>query len=323
MGNSVDITVSIASYNTRDLLRACLASLRARHEAGEATLQVIVADNGSTDGSLEMVAEEFPEVVGFYTGGNLGYGRANNMAFEQARGRYFLILNPDTEVPPGALATLRDFLEANPTAGGAGPQLFYPDGRLQTSYGTDPHFFGIFCEQVFLSRLVPGADSAEAQTVAATASEPREVEQICGAAQFLRAEAYRGVDGFDPAYFMYHEDVDLNIRLRRVGWKLFFVPSASIVHHLGASSSRDWQTRARMVSALNHSRYYSFSQHEGRARGAALKGLFIAGAALRLAGWSLCALARPAAREKVKLFRSVLRNAVRMKPTSPSGTERD
>ncbi len=320
-----DITVSIASYNTRELLRLCLRALIEREDEGEASLQIIVADNGSTDGSVEMVRNEFPRVLAIETGGNLGYGRANNLAFEHAQGRYFFVLNSDTEVQPGALSIQRDFLDAHPEAGAAGARLIYPDGRPQTSYGCDPTFKGIFDEQLGIdkvrSRLRPATSTHSDEPEDSSDDAPREVEQICGACQFVRREAYAQVGGFDPAYFMYHEDVDLNIRLRRAGWKLFFVPAARIVHHLGASSERDWQTRARMISALNKSRYYYYYQHAGKGQGQALKTMFISGAALRLTIWSFVALL-PArrgatAREKVKLFREVLRQTSRMSPHNP------
>lgn len=311
---SPDITVSIVSYNTRDLLRQCLLALRA--VAGEASLQIIVPDNGSTDGSLEMVRREFPEVEAFSTGGNLGYGRGNNMGFEKAKGRYFVALNSDTEVEPGALASLRDFMDAHPEAGGACPQLLWPDGRPQTSYGPDPDLAGIIMEQTYLYKLWPRMSMTDGNPSETVPTKPREVAQICGACQFIRSEAYRQVGGYDPAYFMYHEDVDLNIRLRKAGWKLYFVPQARIVHHLGASS-RDWRTRARMVSELNRSRHYYFSRHGSRAQGGLLKAFFLLGAAIRLLGWTFLALGRPAAREKVKLFRVVLRNAAGLRPESP------
>jgi GT2 family glycosyltransferase len=249
-------------------------------------------------------------------GGNLGYGRANNLAFEHAQSRYFFVLNSDTEVQPGALSALRDFLDAHSEAGATGARLIYPDGRPQTSYGCDPTLKGIFDEQLGIdklrSRLRPATSTQNDEVESSSDGTPREVEQICGACQFMRREAYAQVGGFDPAYFMYHEDVDLNIRLRRAGWKLFFLPAAHIVHHLGASSERDWQTRARMVCALNWSRHYYYSRHEGAAQGALLKLMFLWGAALRLLAWSFAALLRPGGLEKVKLFRRVLRQAWRL-----------
>jgi len=307
-----EITVSVVSYNTRDLLRACLQALRERQGAGEAVLQIVVADNNSHDGSLEMVQTEFPEVEAFATGSNLGFGRAHNLCFERARGRYFLVLNSDTEIEPGALSTLRDFMDAHPAAGVAGGQLVWPDGSPQASYGGDPELLGIFYEQTFIGSLMARLQRAPAPIQ--ETDEAREVEQVCGACQFLRSTACRAVSGYDPAYFMYHEDVDLNIRLRRAGWRVFYVPAARIRHHLGGSSQRDWRTRARMVSALNWSRYYYYHRYEGARRGNLTKAMFVFGAALRLGGWTFIALARPGAIEKVKLFRAVLRRACKMTP---------
>ncbi|HVF10289.1 MAG TPA: glycosyltransferase family 2 protein [Abditibacteriaceae bacterium] len=310
-----EITVSIVSYNTRDLLRACLQALRERQAVGEAVLQIIVADNASRDGSLEMVQQEFPEVEAFATGSNLGFGRAHNLCFARARGRYFLVLNSDTEIEPGALLTLRDFMDTHPDAGAAGGQLVWPDGSPQASYGSDPELRGIFYEQTFLGNLMSRLRPAqEPETSMAGTGEPREVEQICGACQFVRSTAYRQVGGYDPAYFMYHEDVDLNMHLRRAGWRVFYVPAARIRHHLGGSSQQDWRTRARMVSALNWSRYYYYHRYEGAWRGRLVKSLFVLGAGLRLGAWTCLALTRPHALEKVKLFREVLRRTWKMTP---------
>lgn len=313
-----DITVSIVSYNTRDLLRMCLKALQVCAREDNVKLQIVVPDNGSTDGSVQMVQSEFPEVEAFSTGGNLGYGRANNMSFARARGRYFLALNSDTEVEPGALRQLTDFLDTHPEAAAVGAQLVWPDGRPQTSFGDDPHLSDIWMEQIYLNklkaRLQPAPEPDTLDATAADDTQPREVDQICGACQFVRSEAYRQIEGYDPAYFMYHEDVDLNIRLRQNCGKLYFLPTARIRHHLGASSSRNWRTRARMVSALNWSRYYYFSRHGNPAQGPTLKIAFILGAAMRLTAWTFIALARPAQIDKVKIFREVFRRACRMTP---------
>jgi len=345
-GDAPDISVAIVSYNTRDLLRACLRSLLARQADGEASLEVIVADNGSSDGSMEMVRTEFPGVQVIETGENLGFGRANNLALQNAQGRTLCLLNSDAEVLPGALSLSLAALGADPKIGLVGGQLLWPDGRLQTSYGDDPTLVGVFREQTFLSAvgrkqppppvlrtdpsptswergeksdaslfsfphpsLVPtGEGSALAPGVGATF----DVDQICGAFMLIRPEAWREAGGFDPRYFMYNEDVDLNFRLRRAGWRVVFLPDARITHHLGASSSADWQKRARMVSAYNESRYYFFSRFYGPAAGARLKAFCLLGAAIRLTGWSLLSLVRPSARDKVKLFQEVWRRTYTM-----------
>ena len=298
-----DLSVAVVSYNTRDLLRACLASLHTRQAEGEASLEVIVADNGSDDGSLEMVRAEFPDVRLVETGGNVGFGRANNLALQDARGRFFCLLNSDAEVLPGALAHALAFLRAHPDVGLVGGQLLWPDGRAQTSWGGDPTLAGVWQEQTF-----SGAFRARAAPPApASCASPRDVDQISGAFMVLRRQAWQQIGGFDPAYFMYNEDVDLNVRLRRAGWRVVFLPGAQIRHHLGASSRADWRTRARMVSAYNQSRGYYFGRYEGPNAARRLRCYCLLGAAIRLSGWSLIAAVRPSARDKVRLFREVWR----------------
>ncbi len=302
-----DISVAVVSYNTQDLLRACLRSLADRQADGDATLEIIVADNGSTDGSMDMVRAEFPLVQVIETGENLGFGRANNLALRSAKGRAFCLLNSDAEVQPGALALSLAALDTDPKIGLAGGQLLWPDGRTQTSYGSDPTLLGVFREQTFLGAHTVAPPLAEAGKAVF------DVDQICGAFMLIRPEAWREMGGFDPHYFMYNEDVDLNFRLRRAGWRVVFLPDARITHHLGASSSADWHKRARMVSAYNESRFYFFSRFYGPAAGAALRRCCLLGAAIRLSAWSLLSLFRPSAKDKVKLFREVWRRTLLMK----------
>ncbi len=304
-----DISVAVVSYNTRDLLRACLSSLAARQADGEASLEVIVADNGSADGSADMVRTEFPSVRIIETGENLGFGRANNLALHQAKGRAFCLLNSDAALQPGALALSLAALDADSKIGLVGGQLLWPDGRFQTSYGDDPTLLGVFREQTFLGArpVAPRVALPLAPPLLGAGGAILDVDQICGAFMLIRPAAWREMGGFDPHYFMYNEDVDLNFRLRRAGWRVVFLPDVRITHHLGASSRAGWQKRAGMVAAYNESRYYFFSRFHGPAAGAKLKACCLLGAALRLSAWSVLSLIQPSARDKVKLFREVWR----------------
>lgn len=296
-----DISVAVVSYNTRDLLRACLCSLTAREADGEARLEIIVADNGSTDGSAAMVRAEFPAVRVIETGENLGFGRANNLALSNASGLAYCLVNSDAEVLPGALTQSLAVLNSDPKIGLVGGQLLWPDGRLQTSCGDDPTLWGVLREQTFTGATV------RAPQVAPSLEAIKDADQICGAFMLIRPDAWRELGGFDPVYFMYNEDVDLNFRLRRAGWRVVFAPSIRITHHLGASSSADWQKRARMVSAYNESRFYYFTRFYGPSAGAKLKAYCLLGAAIRLTAWTILSVVKPSARGKVKLFQEVWR----------------
>jgi len=309
---SLDISISIVSYNTRDLLRACLQSLEARRE--EVALEIIVIDNNSTDGSAEMVRAEFPKVLLIKAGENLGYGRANNLGLKDAKGRHFFVLNSDTEVQPGALRALVDFLDNHQQAGAVTAQLILPDGSIQPSCATDPNLMKVFWEQTYLDRLFPHNKITGGYTMTHwNYDDIREVEQVAGAAVVIRREAWQQIGGFDPAFFMYFEDTDLCIRLRKAGWSIWFTPDARVHHKVGASSDKDWQLRARMVSSLNWSRYYYFTQRESTFRGKMLKALVVMGAFLRLITWSFIAIIKPAKRDQVKLFRQVLRQSWKMR----------
>lgn len=292
-----DITVAIVSYNTRDLLRSCLRSLEARQSEGEAALEIVVADNASADGSTAMVRAEFPGVRVLEMGKNAGFGQANNAALTGAQGRFVCLVNSDAEVLPGALRDTLVFLDTHPKVGVVGGQLAWPDGREQPSWSRDPTPGSVLAEQLFLPPrplppLPPGGG---------------DVPQVCGAFMIIRRAAWQEVGGFDPAYFMYNEDVDLNVRLRGAGWRIALLPAVRITHHLGASSRADWQTRARMVSAYNASRVYYFARHSGPSAARRVKFYCLLGTALRLLGWSLIAVVRPAARDKVRLFQEVWR----------------
>jgi len=314
MMHSPDISISIVSYNTRDLLRACLASLEARRQEAEVALEIIVIDNGSNDGSAAMVRAEFPKVRLIEAGENLGYGRANNRALENASGRHFFILNSDTEVQPGALRALVDFLDQHPRAGAVTAQLILPDGSIQPSCATDPNLLKVFWEQTYLDKIFPHNKVIGGYTMTHwNYNEMREVEQVAGAAVAVRREAWQQIGGFDPAFFMYFEDTDLCIRLRKAGWSIWFTPDAKVHHRVGASSDKDWQLRARMVASLNWSRYYYFSNRESTFKGKMLKALVVMGALLRLSAWSAIAIIKPAKRDQVKLFRAVLRNSWKMR----------
>jgi len=308
-----DITISIASYNTRELLRPCLKSLQHCAQSDGVSVEVIVADNGSTDGSVAMVAQEFPDVLALDFQKNLGYGKANNEAFARSEGRLFLILNSDTEVQPGTLRKFIDFFQAYPDGGAAGAQLILPDGSLQGSWAREPGLLWVFCEQFFIDRVPILRNYIFGAPYTGDPNAIRAVDQVCGAAFIVRREVYSQVGGFDPIFFMYYEDTDLCIRIRAAGHKIYYLPQTRILHHLGASSKTP-EVRARMVASYNHSRYYYFTRHKGKFAGALLKFFVVSGATLRLLGWSFVALLKPQKRSQVRLFSEVFKRTWRMKP---------
>ncbi len=278
----VSLTVIVVNWNTRDLLARCLESLaptvqgplsspaglpRTPH-LGRETVEVIVVDNASSDGSPEMVRSCFPWVQLIENEDNLGFAAANNQAIRHScafpergvRSKYVVLLNSDTEVRPGALEILLAFMEAHPDAGAAGARLLNTDGSLQPSCHPMLTPGREFWRLLFLDRLWPRATYPMHRW---DAEAPRRVEVIKGACLLLRRQALDQVGLLDEEYFMYTEEVDLCYRLAQAGWALWWVPRAEVIHHDGQSSR---QMAERMYVQLYRSKIQFYHKVGGQSR---------------------------------------------------------
>lgn len=278
----MDLRISIVSYNTRDLLDRCLASIAANPPDGP--FEVVVVDNASRDDSVAMVRAKHPWVKVIASTDNLGYAAGNNLALRGSRARYFLVLNSDIEVHPGALQQQIDFLDAHPEIGMVGCRLILPDGSIQPSCAARLTLRKYLTQQLMLDRAgLSHRLFGEYWIDCATATEPMPVEQATGAAMFCRREALRAVGPMDEAYWMYCEDSDWCERFQAAGWPIWYLPSATMDHKLGGSSTG---ARAEMVAAYSLAAARFFRVHHGRAQGAAARVIGMLGPALRLALWS-------------------------------------
>jgi GT2 family glycosyltransferase len=250
------MAVAVINWNTRDLLRTCLQSALA-----DGAQEVVVIDNGSYDGSIDMMRREFPFVRLKVLPSNPGYGAASNIAFRLCTAEYVLLLNSDTEIRPGALAALTRALDDQPQVGIIGPRLENPDGSLQRSVFPYPSpFISLFKRQpfAFLVSRLPGL--REYYPLNFSHNSQRRVPWVLGAAQAIRREAFDAVRGFDETYVMYFEEVDLCYRMRKAGWETRFDPS-SIIMHVGGASTR--QRRQEMLVRLTLSSL-AFHRHHDR-----------------------------------------------------------
>ena len=230
-----DVSVCIVNWNCRDYLQACLQSLR--ETALEMSLEVVVVDNGSSDGAADMVAELFPEVVLIRNAENAGFARGNNQAAGLARGRYLFFLNNDTIVPYGTLRGLRDYAQAHPEAGIIGPQLRDEQGRPQLSYRLRPtlkallhritwlRWLGLF-RRVY--RHYRGRNNDVGR-------EPKPVEILMGAALFMPRTVFRACGAWDEEFTFGGEDIDLCARVGR-RYRVIYHPGLEIVHFNRTSS---------------------------------------------------------------------------------------
>jgi hypothetical protein len=207
-----ELSVVIVSYNTVDLIEACLLSVRA---SDGVSLETFVVDNASSDGGAALVREKFPWVRLVENRENRGFGAANNQVLTECAGRYIILLNPDTEATPEAFRRMAAWMDANPAVGLAGPTVNNPDGSRQDS----------------VSRTYPGQKRAAGEL----SGLPGEIACVMGACQIVRAGLMRDLGGFDEDFFLYGEDQDLCLRIRKKGYEIGHIDPAVILHHGGKS----------------------------------------------------------------------------------------
>lgn len=231
---TLDLSIIIVNWNTRDLLANCLQSVY--DTVRGLAFEVIVVDNASTDGSAEMVRERFPQVRLIENTENVGFAKANNQAMKESSGRYVILLNSDTLVQPDALATLVAFMDDHPEAGACGPCLLNADGSLQPSCHPFLTAEREFWRLVFLDRFMRRASYPIHRW---GLTRPRKVDVIKGACLALRQESLFQVGLFDERYFIYSEEMDLCYRLCQAGWCIYWVPEARVVHFGGQSTRQE------------------------------------------------------------------------------------
>lgn len=261
---SCDLSVIIVNWNTREFLRRCLDSVLDSSKSGDPkavarplSLEVWVIDNASLDGSAALVREEYPQVHLIANSHNRGYAAANNQALALARGEYALLLNADTELPPGTLLKLVRFLREHPRAGAVGPRLVLQRGQIQGgAAGYEPSPWTVFNYCFFLYKLAPrlfrGLWLAKRQY---RGKEPIRVDWVSGAALMVRMGAARQAGPLDEGYFMYVEDVEWCQRLRCAAWEVYCLPEAHVIHHIGRST-RQLGPGFHATSVHSLDRYY-------------------------------------------------------------------
>lgn len=273
-----DVSIVIVNWNTRDLLRDCLIALAAN---AKVTNETIIVDNGSFDGSVEMLAAEFPGVSVIVNTLNVGFATANNQGLARAGGRYALLLNSDTRVAPDALINLVNFMDTHPQAGACGPQLQNADGTLQPSGRRFPTLTST------LGELLPAPERWRRKWRGDL--EARDYNQICpvdelsGAALCARRTALEQVGFLDEDFFFLGEDIDLCWRLKSAGWQVFYVPTARVMHYWGSSRNR---ASSYHISLLSQRSYYLlFRKHRSKIQARTLKVVLVPLTGMKLCKW--------------------------------------
>jgi len=265
----MDLSVVTVSWNVKDLLAACLDSVYASLEGSGLQSEVLVVDNASRDGSADMVRQRFPQARLFVNVDNLGFAAGNNQALRETSGRCVVLLNPDTLVHGDALGTLLRFLDETPTAGMAGPRLVYADGSFQHAAFHFPSLEQTFFDFFPLHyRLLDSTLNGRYPRAWYARGKPFAVDHMLGACMMVRREVLAQVGLLDEGYFMYCEEIDWALRMRRAGWGIYCVPAAEVVHYAGQSTR---QFRDEMFVALWRSRLRLFARHYGPAYNWALR----------------------------------------------------
>lgn len=249
------VAVVVVSWNSRDDIPTCLRSLA----AVSLPLEVVVVDNASADGSAEAARAAAPQATVLDAGDNLGFARASNRGWRATRAPYVLFLNPDARVAPGAVEALRHVLETRPEVGIVGPLTRNADGTPQVSFGPDLTPLAEWRQRRRVRAVRARDPRAMAWLESATASE-MEPAWVSGSCLLVRRRLLETLGGFDEAFFLYEEDVDLCLRARKAGSRVVFTPRAEATHGLGRSMERAG-SRPRIEYDRSHLLFYR--KHNG------------------------------------------------------------
>jgi N-acetylglucosaminyl-diphospho-decaprenol L-rhamnosyltransferase len=302
----IDLSILIVSWNVADLLAACLQSI-----GSPLGVEIIVVDSASSDLTVAMVKERFPQVKLLPQSENIGYTRGNNIGFQAAQGRYLLLLNPDTEMTGDALAQMVSYLEANPTVGIVGPRTLNTDGSIQSTRRRFPTLLTAFFESTWLESLAPKSLLDRYYVAAAADDSMTDVDWVQGSALMARREVYQQIGGLDEGYVMYSEEMDWCRRAKDAGWRVVYLGTAQIIHHGGKSTD---QVAARRHIHFQQSKIRYFRKHHGWLAAQTLRVYLLV-----LYGWQLImegikgllGFQRPLRQERVRAYWQVLRSGLR------------
>ncbi|MBK9306358.1 MAG: glycosyltransferase family 2 protein [Nitrospira sp.] len=235
-GDDLDLSIAIVSYNTRTLVLDCLKSVF--ETSGKMTVEVILVDNNSHDGTPEAVRNQYPTMSLIVNPQNRGFSKAVNQALEVSCGRYLLMLNSDTRLHPHALEHMVTSLDREPDIGAVGCKQWTEDGRMYQSCFPFPSVRDHLTYAAFFRRCAPGLQGALASKLAIDCSQSQDVDWINGACLMVRRDLMKACGGLDEGYFMYFEDIDLCRAIRKKGYRIRHMADADVTHLIGRSGER-------------------------------------------------------------------------------------
>lgn len=315
----IDLSVVIVNYNNLRVLRDCLPSLPAALEGLDA--EVVISDNGSSDGSLDWIRKDYPSFRIIENRANLGFAEGNNRAFPHVRGRYVLLLNPDTVVEPDAFRRMVAFMEAHPRAGGLGCQLLGADSSRQYSARRFPTLTTYFLQSTGLAwRYQRNRFFGQFELTYWDGQSERQVDWVCGAVLMMRREVVNRIGGFDPYFFLTYDEVDLCHRIKNAGWEVWYTPDAKIMHLEGQSDPQSDISKDGLLKYMTverNSRVHYFRKHHGLIYAILVELLHVALAILFLVKAKIFGTTQPEVHRVrqwllLRLFRETLARAFKM-----------
>ncbi|MDR3609545.1 MAG: glycosyltransferase, partial [Ignavibacteriaceae bacterium] len=248
----MDLSIIIVNYNVKEFLQNLLHSIS--KSSDQITREIIIIDNASDDGSVEFIKDNFPDVNLISNKTNLGFSKANNIGMKIAKGKYILLINPDTLISEDTFEIMTAFFEENPNVGLAGCKILNPDGTLQLACRRSfPGPWTSFCKVTGLSNLFPQNKLfARYNLTYLDPDSTYEVDAISGSFMMFRKEVYDKIGGLDEMFFMYGEDLDFCYRVQKSGYKVFYVHSAQIIHYKGESTKRSDLDETRIFYNAMH-----------------------------------------------------------------------
>lgn len=313
-GQHPDLSIVIVSWNVQDLLQKCLLSIypSGNHQPGHSfCIETIVVDNASADDSVEMVRQAFPQVTLIANADNRGFTGGNNQGIVASRGRYVLLLNPDTKVLDDALARMVAHMDTHPDVGALGPMLLNPDGSVQSSRRRFPTPATAFVESTTLQSWFPRHRLLCDYYIQDKPDDAiAEVDWVTGACLLARREALDQVGLLDDGYFMYSEELDWCYRAKAAGWKVVYFPEAQVIHYGGQSSE---QVKAFQIIRFNRSKIRYFRKYHGALVATSLRVFLLTDYSYQLftetAKW-LIGHKRPLRRQRMRAYWQVLKSGL-------------
>lgn len=268
----IDLSIIIVSYNTKDILRECLSSVF-RYLPKRIQYEVIIVDNASSDGSIEMMKKEFPKITVIENKENVGFSKANNTGVEKAKGKYILFLNSDTKIMHDVFTEMIRFMEKRQEAGAATCRVELPTEELDdASHRGFPTPWNAFCHFSGLSRIFPRSRIFAGYSLGwEDLSKTHEIDACAGAFMIVRQDAGEEIGWWDEDFFWYGDDLDFCYRLKEKGWKIYYVPTVSIMHYKGVSggikshsqhlTTADLETKRRATEARFNAMKIFYKKH--------------------------------------------------------------